>query len=385
MTGKIGARDMHMTGKSDVPADATNDRIGEEQPVSPQCVSPRDEHPAGAWLERVVQGQTERFNLEPDRAVRIGRSENNTIIVTDHLISRNHAMLQFLDVGSVAISDLGSSNGTWVNSNRITSPRVLKNGDHISIGSHEFTFHREETETSEVVAEDDELAETNVHFARKLITVLVIDIRDYTGLAQRIDSEKLTKVAGALFREAGKLLQERGAWAQKYIGDAMMAVWLHKSEGPEPGEIMELLGSVQRLLKVVNGLQEQFGLDAPVRIGCGINSGWASVGNVGSIAAADYTALGDVVNMAFRLESATRHASCDLLAGAETIDFITLHEAKSRFREQTVTLKGYEEPVTAFGLQFEELADVLKDAERAKTTDAWDRTGIYFPAKPGGA
>ena len=342
------------------------------------------ENPPAAWLEAEVQGEPQRFPLEPDRAIRIGRSENNTIALVDHLMSRNHAMLQFLDVGSVVISDLGSSNGTWVNGGRITAPRVLRNGDLITIGSHEFTFHKESDEAPELEVIDDELAATNVHFARKMITVLVIDIRDFTGLAQRIDAERLSQVAGTLFREAGKLLHERGAWAQKYIGDSLMAIWLHKAHGPEAGETLSLFAAVKQFVTIVNSLQEQFGLAEPVRIGCGINSGWASVGNVGSIAASDYTALGDVVNMAFRLESATRSVEYDLLAGVDTMNFLLkFHDARSLFRQCTVTLKGYDQPITAWGLQFASLGDVLKSAA-VMSTEVSDRTGIYFPPKLGG-
>ena len=298
-------------------------------------MSHRDELPRAAWLEGEIQGQAQRFELDTDRAIRVrqkrsgheydcpGRSSD---------VAKSRDAADYSTSAPLSLLDLGSSNGTLVNGGRITAPRVLRNGDRITMGSHEFTFCQEAGGAPETAIEDAELAATNVQFARKLITVLVIDIRDYTGLAQRIDSEKLTQVAGALFRDAGKVLQERGAWAQKYIGDAMMAVWVHKAHGPAPGEIMSILGSVQNLLAIVDTLQGQFGLDTPVRIGCGINSGWASVGNVGSVAASDYTALGDVVNMAFRLESATRGIDCDLLVGNETMDFLTkFHDAGSRF------------------------------------------------------
>jgi hypothetical protein len=70
------------------------------------------------------------------------------------------------------------------------------------------------------------------------------------------------------------------------------------------------------------------------------------------------------------------------LAGKETMDFLLkFHEARSRFHEQVVKLKGYEQPVTAWGLQFEELGDVLKAADALRTLEVSDRTGIYFPPR----
>ena len=340
-----------------------------------------DKSSRAAWLETGIQEHAQRFQLDLNRAIRIGRSGDNTIVVVDDLMSRNHAMLQFLDAGYFIITDLGSRNGTSVNGQRITAPRVLRNGDRIKVGNHEFTFRQEEDEAQQPKMDHNELAATNLYSARTLITVLIVDIRDYTVLAQHIDAERLTQIAGAFFREAGKLLHDHGAWGQKYIGDAMMAIWLHKPYGPEPGDIMSLMGAVQKLLTIVDTLQEQFGLDAPIRIGCGINSGWASVGNVGSIAASDYTALGDVVNMAFRLESATRLVNCDLLVGQETLDFLVkYHEAGNCFHQCRVNLKGYEQPVIAWGLQFAELGDVLRSAETAKTVKDSDLT-VELPGR----
>jgi len=195
--------------------------------------------------------------------------------------------------------------------------------------------------------------------------VLVVDIRDFTGLAQHVEASKLSKVTGTLFREAGRALQERGAWAQKYIGDAVMAVWLHNKSGPEAHELAAIFDGLSLLVQIASGLQRQFELDAPIGIGAGINSGWASVGNVGSLASSDYTALGDVVNMAFRLESATKEMACDLALGQGTHEFISGSlKGGSYFQERVVKLKGYDEPVTLFGGHWSSLPAVLEALQR---------------------
>lgn len=313
----------------------------------------------GAYLEAKVDGELRQFPLNGDRPFRIGRSDKTNLIVDDDLASRQHAMLQRSDGDLFYITDLGSSNGTFVNGARISTPVILKPGDRITIGSYEFRFCQDQA-CSAPADENSALQSTNLFFAQKLITVLVVDIRNFTGLAQRIDADKLSRVTGSFFRHAGKALQERGASAQKYIGDAVMAVWLHKSREPQPNELMAVFDGLSEMVVLAAGLQETFQLESQICIGAGINTGWASVGNVGSIASSDYTALGDVVNKTFRLESATKEMICDLALGQETYDVLaSSFDAARLFTARTVNLKGYAEPVTAYAAQMNCLPAVL--------------------------
>jgi len=317
---------------------------------------------AKAYLEFQVDGVPQQLALST--VCRIGRSENNTLVLNDNMVSRQHAMLQFSDAGQYYITDLGSSNGTMVNGTRIAVPVILTPGDQITIGSYELVF-RQESEPLRFVVEESESNSTSIMVQQKLITVLVVDIRDFTVLAQKTDATVLAQITGTLFREGGQLLHARGAWAQKYIGDAIMAVWVHPGWGdPKPEEFIRILDGLCRLVNVTSKLQDQFHLDEPVRIGAGINTGLASVGNIGSIAASDYTALGDVVNKAFRLESATRGAGCDVLVGKDAHAWLgRIADLAPLFEPCTVTLKGYAEPVTAYRVQSAKLAEALAGRE----------------------
>jgi hypothetical protein len=109
--------------------------------------------------------------------------------------------------------------------------------DQIQIGAYQFTFHQESAVELPTTRRFDSEPATNVMFSPSLITVLVVDIRDFTGLAQRFETAMLSEVTGTLFRLGGRELQERGAWGQKYIGDAVMAVWRHKKHAPEVHEL----------------------------------------------------------------------------------------------------------------------------------------------------
>jgi adenylate cyclase len=329
---------------------------------------PMSELPA-AYLEVKIDGQVHQFSLEGDRILRIGRSDTNNVVLNDDGVSRHHAMLQGSEKGLFYITDCGSRNGTFVNDTRAAVPVILRPGDHIQIGKHEFIFHQPSAVAPPVAREPDRDPETNVMFARSLITVLVVDIHDFTGLAQRMEASTLSEVTGTLFRLGGQELQERGAWAQKYIGDAVMAVWRHKKHAPEAHELAAIFEALLRLYQIASGMQRQFGLAEPIRIGAGINSGGAMVGNIGSIASSDYTALGDVVNKAFRLESATREMAFDLALGQETYEFIAgAINAEPLFQKCSVKLKGYDEPATAFATDLSSLTGVIDALKQCPKT-----------------
>jgi adenylate cyclase len=323
-----------------------------------------------AWLDARMGDEVRCLHLPDDRIFRIGRSDKNNVVLDDDLASRNHAMLQRAESGEFYLTDLGSSNGTLVNGARISVPVILRAGDLFTIGTHEFIFQQPAvTEPRPPMQEPEGLKATNVFFAEKLISVLVVDIRDFTGLAQRLDAARLSQITGAFFREAGGVLQTRGAWGQKYIGDAIMAVWVHKKRAPELSELNAIFSSLEQLAKIAGRLQGQLSLAEPIQVGAAVNTGAASIGNVGSISTSDYTALGDVVNKAFRLEAATRHvASCDVLLGQATYDFLTMVvDASGLFRQETVELKGYNEPAKAYGAPFAILPGLVENLARIET------------------
>ncbi len=314
-----------------------------------------------AYLEGEVDGQRRRFPLGAGTVFRIGRSDKNDIVLSDDLASRHHAMLQRSGDGQFYISDLGSSNGTLVNGARITVPVILGNGGHITIGNHEFEFFQEAAQRATPAEATDEFDSTNILFAEKLITVLVVDIRDFTGLGRRLEAARLSQLVASFFREAGRALKDRGAWEQKYIGDAVMAVWLHGMNAPGRREMLAIFEGIRKLSEIAAGLQQQFDLESPVRIGAGLNTGFASIGNVGSIASSDHTALGDVVNKAFRLESASKELNCDLVLGQPTYELLTQGMSSTPpFQPSVATLKGYDGKVTVYTAQLSSLTVVLE-------------------------
>ncbi len=290
----------------------------------------------------------------------IGRGDENDVVLRDRWISRHHAMLQFMDSGEVYLIDLGSRNGSFINGRRVTVPVTLRNGDHLTFGQTEMDFHAPSRKPMMPMTDEEfrDFTATATLHVRSLISVLVIDIRDYTVLTRQLDETVLSEMIGSWFRGAGEIIRNRGSWVDKYIGDAVMAVWIHGRETVSQAEIMPVLQAIQDLHDMTESLSKRFPVPFPLRIGAGINTGFAMVGNTRSGDRPDYTALGDTVNAAFRLETATKQIGVDIALGSTTYEALT---PPTPFQSHSVALKGYDGLTTTYGCHFEQLKQFLTD------------------------
>jgi adenylate cyclase len=295
------------------------------------------------YLDVVIAGEDRTFDLSDVPSLSIGRNPQCAVVLPDDsMVSRKHALVQQEASGEYYLSDLGSRNGTTRNGVPVTSPVPLEDGDSFTIGSHRFVFHRATESTQEPVAYQDP---TDVLVVERLITILVLDIRNYTGLARELGESRVTEIMNKLFHRSGELLKRNGSWAQKYIGDAVMAFWVHGEGGGTPLEIVKIFESLVELAAVVAGLNEEHDLPRPLAFGAGINSGVAVTGNMGSAGLSDHTAMGDAVNKAFRLESASKDIGRQVVIGDSTFRLMSIPlEVASAFTTHLVELKGYDEP-----------------------------------------
>jgi adenylate cyclase len=306
---------------------------------------------------------TRRFPLVGSNCWTLGRSEDNNFVLSDRWISRNHAMLQSMETGEFYLIDLGSRNGSFVNGRRVSIPVKLQNCDRLTFGQTELEFycpvHHPTHPTLGIDAK--EFTATATLHVRQLISVMVIDIRDFTGLTRRLDEKLLSEVIGTWFRCAGDIIREYDSWVDKYIGDAVMAIWIHGADGVPPAEMIKIFQAVNALHKMTSDLYNQFPLPFPLRIGAGINTGYAMVGNTGSGDRPDYTALGDTVNAAFRLESSTKQIGLDVALGETTFEYLnSLATDAHFFKQHIVDLKGYDVPTLTHACSFTDLDEFLK-------------------------
>jgi len=151
---------------------------------------------------------------------------------------------------------------------------------------------------------------------KRYCTFLFTDVRGFTNLSETLEPEQVTAIMNQALTIQADAVKQYGGMVDKYIGDAMMAIFNAPLDLPNhEAAAIRCAQTIQENIKAA-------GLD--IEIGVGTNTGFAVIGNMGSATRFDYTAIGDAVNVAARLESATKSVGTDILIGENTkkgIDF----------------------------------------------------------------
>ncbi len=200
-----------------------------------------------------------------------------------------------------------------------------------------------------LILDDKRSFEDSLNGRKKSCTVLFSDIRGFTSMTEGRDPEQLVKQLNEYFLEmVGAVLKEDGS-LQKFIGDAIMAAWGDvRSDGAEEDARRAVRAALDMRASLVklNQRWEKQPDRMPLHIGIGVNEGDMIVGNIGHPQRMEFTVLGDGVNLASRLESATKQFHADLLVG-ETVEALTRNHFIFR-RVGLLTVKGKTRPVEAF-------------------------------------
>lgn len=158
---------------------------------------------------------------------------------------------------------------------------------------------------------------------QRVLTVLFSDIRGFTTISElyKDDPKGLTTLINRLFTPLTKDIMERRGTIDKYMGDAIMAFW--NAPLADPHHEVNACEAACAMLDSLKGLNEQRQREAdqpvpPLRIGIGLNTGLCAVGNFGSDLHFNYSALGDTVNLASRLEGMTKHYGVPIIIGERT-------------------------------------------------------------------
>lgn len=179
-------------------------------------------------------------------------------------------------------------------------------------------------------------------------TVFFSDVARFTSISETLPPEKLTDLLNIYLTPVTDCIMEHGGFVDKYVGDGIMAVW--GAPNPDPDHaLMACLSAIeqQKIIDYLNlRLSNEYGINLHVRMG--LNSGVVTAGNMGSERKFQYTVMGDVVNLASRLEPVNKDFKTKIIIGDST-NRLVKDELATRILEKIV-VKGKQEIVPIYEL-----------------------------------
>ncbi|MGH8010989.1 MAG: adenylate/guanylate cyclase domain-containing protein [Candidatus Binataceae bacterium] len=184
---------------------------------------------------------------------------------------------------------------------------------------------------------------------RRRVTVLFADIRGFTAMSEKMRPEEVVELLSEFFDCMVEVVLRNHGTIDKYLGDGLMVIFGAPLDDPyqEEHAVTAALEMQARLRDLGSKWQSQ-GRPA-VRMGIGINSGAAVVGNIGSTEHMEYTAIGDTVNLASRLEAVTKELGIDIIVSEHTYEAV-----RPLFKWNStgeVRVRGRTDPVRTYAVE----------------------------------
>lgn len=217
---------------------------------------------------------------------------------------------------------------------------------------------------------------------KREVTLLFADVRGFSRISEGMEAEELIQFVNKLFTPLSDIILDERGTIDKFMGDAVMAFW----NAPlfDPQHAANAARTALKMQASLLALNAAWASDAeregrayvPVRLGIGLNTGDCVVGNVGSPQRFDYSILGDVVNVASRLEEATKIYGVSIIAGEKT----AREASRLAFLEiDTVAPRGKDKPERLFALMGDEEVAQSKPFADVKTATQGARTAKNMP------
>ncbi len=188
----------------------------------------------------------------------------------------------------------------------------------------------------------------NLGGEKRNITIFFSDIRGFTAISEKLDPEDLVHLLNEYLTEMTLIITKNQGLVDKYMGDAIMAFWGAPLDQPSHAEIA--CSSSLEMIEKLRELQKKWKKEGipSFDIGIGLNSGNAIVGNMGSKSRFDYTAMGDNVNIASRMEGLNKMYGTNIIIAEHTYKIV-----KDKFETRkldAVRVKGKKKPILIYEL-----------------------------------
>ncbi len=203
---------------------------------------------------------------------------------------------------------------------------------------------------------DPDLAErvardgTDVRGEELEASILFMDVRGFTTFSEKAPAQEVVARLNELYEVVVPVITSHGGHANKFIGDGLLAVFGAPARHPD-----HAARAVAAALEIAEEVNERF--KGSLRVGLGVNSGTVVVGTIGGGGRLDFTVIGDTVNTAARVESATRESGDDVLITEATRSRLTTSVATWQERP-SIPLKGKSETIRLYGPAREAQPDV---------------------------
>lgn len=214
-------------------------------------------------------------------------------------------------------------------------------------------------------------------------TVLFSDIRSFTTISEKIGARATVAMLNEYFSDMVDLIDQHDGILDKYIGDAIMAVFGAPFTGEQDAEnavttAWDMFDALDKL-----NLERMARGDAAIKIGMGLNTGNVVVGNIGSTRRMDYTVIGDAVNLAARLEGATKQYGASFLISEFTWACLPAAQQAGFRMVDLIRVKGKLEPVSVYegmgrSIDAFPFADQWRDALVAYRSQDWTTARQLF-------
>lgn len=235
-----------------------------------------------AWLETTNGQQTTVRG-----ACYLGRAATSNVVINDEKVSRRHAMIHQQGAQEYWLIDLGSSNGTYLNGRRVTSPIRLNHGDRVEIAKYSFGFHQSDTVALPKPEMDRTTEQTLPDIKTVTCWLLVADIEQHTQMVQKVAPEEVSRVTGRWLSACKQVIDDEKGVINKFLGDGFFAYW--NASAPDSA------AQVARVVAALRAMQDTGTLRFRIVVHHGkVFVGGASLG--------EESFMGGEVNFIFRAE-----------------------------------------------------------------------------------
>lgn len=182
---------------------------------------------------------------------------------------------------------------------------------------------------------------------RKRLTVFFSDIKGFTELSESLEADDMTDMLNHYLSEMSQIIHKYGGTIDKFIGDAIMVFFGDPTSRGARADCLACVSMAIEMKKHMRIMQKHWGskgIETPLEIRMGINTGYCTVGNFGTEQRMDYTVLGTEVNLASRLETAAPPG--EILISHETYSLIK--DVVKCEEKGTINVKGFSQPVRVY-------------------------------------